>query len=54
MTTVGISLLGRNSGIEGPYKLGVDSMRAVNEEDAIVPGEKLLSFYLPPSQLTAQ
>ena len=42
VTTAGISLLGRNSGIEGLYKLGVDSIRAVNKEDAIFPGEKLL------------
>jgi len=32
--TVGISLLGGNSGVEGPYELGIDSIRAVNEEDA--------------------
>lgn len=31
--TVGISLLGGNSGVEGPYELGIDSIRAVNEED---------------------
>lgn len=36
--SVGISLLGGNSGIEGPYELGIDSIRAVNEEDAISPG----------------
>ena len=32
--SVGISLLGGNSGVEGPYELGIDSIRAVNEEDA--------------------
>ena len=37
--SVGISLLGGNSGIEGPYELAIDSIRAVNEEDAIIPGE---------------
>lgn len=31
--TVGISLLGGNSGVAGPYELGIDSIRAVNEED---------------------
>ncbi|CCM02288.1 uncharacterized protein FIBRA_04376 [Fibroporia radiculosa] len=31
--TVGISLLGGNSGAEGPYELGVDYIRAVNVED---------------------
>ncbi|KAI0067375.1 complex I intermediate-associated protein CIA30 [Artomyces pyxidatus] len=33
--TVGISLLGGNSGVEGPYELGVDEIRAVNEEDVV-------------------
>jgi len=38
--SVGISLLGGNSGIEGPYELAIDSIRAVNEEDAIIiPGD---------------
>ncbi|RDX43795.1 complex I intermediate-associated protein CIA30 [Lentinus brumalis] len=31
--TVGISLLGGNSGVEGPYELGIDSISAVNVED---------------------
>lgn len=31
--TVGISLLGGNSGMEGAYDLNIDSIRAVNEED---------------------
>lgn len=31
--TVGISLLGGKSGVEGSYELGIDSIRAVNEED---------------------
>ncbi|KAF9790379.1 complex I intermediate-associated protein CIA30 [Thelephora terrestris] len=35
--TVGISFLGGHSGIEGQYELGIDSIRAVNEEDADVP-----------------
>ena len=34
--SVGISLLGGNSGIEGPYELGIDEIRAVNEEDVTV------------------
>jgi NADH dehydrogenase [ubiquinone] 1 alpha subcomplex assembly factor 1 len=36
--SVGISLLGGNSGVEGPYELGIDSIRAVNDEDATSPG----------------
>jgi len=39
--SVGISLLGGNSGIEGPYELGIDSIRAVNEEDVTVLPRKL-------------
>ena len=31
--TIGISLLGGNSGVEGQYELGIDSIRAVNVED---------------------
>ena len=31
--SVGISLLGGNSGVEGKYELGIDSVRFVNEED---------------------
>ncbi len=34
--SVGISLLGGNSGVEGPYELGIDEIRAVNEEDVTV------------------
>lgn len=35
--TVGISLLGGNSGVSGPYDLGIHSVRAVNEEDVTKP-----------------
>ncbi|KII89759.1 hypothetical protein PLICRDRAFT_697617 [Plicaturopsis crispa FD-325 SS-3] len=31
--TIGVSLLGGNSGIEGPYELGISSIKAINEED---------------------
>ncbi|KAH9847541.1 NADH:ubiquinone oxidoreductase complex I intermediate-associated protein 30 [Lenzites betulinus] len=31
--TIGISLLGGNSGVEGQYELGIDSVSAVNVED---------------------
>ena len=31
--TIGISLLGGKSGVEGPYQLGIDSICAVNSED---------------------
>jgi hypothetical protein len=36
LRSVGISLLGGNSGVEGPYELGIDEIRAVNEEDVTV------------------
>ncbi|KAH0585076.1 hypothetical protein H2248_008338 [Termitomyces sp. 'cryptogamus'] len=41
--SIGISILGGNSGISGHYELGIDSIRIVNEEDVIrtSPGEKL-------------
>lgn len=31
--SVGVSILGGNSGVEGKYELGIDSVRFVNEED---------------------
>ncbi|KAI0784492.1 complex I intermediate-associated protein CIA30 [Abortiporus biennis] len=34
--TIGISLLGGNSGVEGLYELGIDSIHAVNKEDVTV------------------
>jgi len=37
--SVGISHLGGNSGVEGAYELGIDSIRAVNEEDTVILGE---------------
>ncbi|GJE96230.1 complex I intermediate-associated protein CIA30 [Phanerochaete sordida] len=33
--TVGISMLGGKFGVEGNYELGIDSIRAVNQEDAM-------------------
>ncbi|KAG5645534.1 hypothetical protein DXG03_005809 [Asterophora parasitica] len=41
--SIGISLLGGNSGSAGHYELGIDSIRIVNEEDVIrtPPGETL-------------
>lgn len=33
--SIGISILGGNSGISGHYELGIDSIRVVNEEDVI-------------------
>jgi NADH dehydrogenase [ubiquinone] 1 alpha subcomplex assembly factor 1 len=38
--SVGISLLGGNSGVEGSYELGIDEIRAVNEEDVTVKPSK--------------
>lgn len=37
--SVGVSFLGGHSGIEGHYQLAIDSIRAVNEEDAGIPGK---------------
>jgi len=34
---LGISLLGGNAGVEGPFELGLDSIRAVNQEDVTSP-----------------
>jgi len=31
--SIGVSILGGNSGVEGSYELGIDSIRAVNEQD---------------------
>jgi NADH dehydrogenase [ubiquinone] 1 alpha subcomplex assembly factor 1 len=42
--TVGISLLGGNSGVSGSYDLGIDSIRAVNEEDVTRPPGKPFSL----------
>lgn len=42
--TVGISLLGGNSGVPGSYDLGIDSIRAVNEEDVSRPPCKRFSL----------
>ena len=44
--TIGISLLGGNSGVEGEYELGIDSIRAVNEEDVTTPIRKHCFFRL--------
>jgi hypothetical protein len=33
--SIGISLLGGNSGAGGPYELGIDSIRIVNDEDVV-------------------
>ena len=49
--SVGISLLGGNSGVEGPYELGIDSIRAVNEEDAVVPGQPTSSLSSPTESI---
>ncbi len=40
--SIGISLLGGNSGVEGPYELGIDEIRAVNEEDVTVEPSMLI------------
>ena len=33
--SIGISILGGNSGVEGKYELGIDSIGLVNEEDVV-------------------
>lgn len=33
--SVGISILGGNSGVEGKYELGIDSIKVVNEDDVV-------------------
>jgi len=43
--TFGISLLGGNSGFAGKYELGIDSMRAVNEEDVTKPASAFSSSF---------
>ena len=48
--TIGISLLGGNSGVEGPYELGIDEIRAVNEEDVTVPPS---TWFDPPRSRSA-
>ena len=44
--TIGISLLGGNSGMEGAFELNIDSIRAVNEEDVTVETSKQSEFSL--------
>ena len=39
--SIGISLLGGNSGTAGKYELGIDSIRIVNEEDVVTPQSEL-------------
>ncbi|CAL1716026.1 unnamed protein product [Somion occarium] len=45
--TIGVSLLGGNSGVEGPYELGIDCIRAVNQQDVTVEPKKMLSEGTP-------
>ena len=44
LRTVGVSILGGNSGVEGTYELGVDCIRAVNEEDVTTEPSTSLHF----------
>ncbi|KAF8519290.1 complex I intermediate-associated protein 30-domain-containing protein [Gautieria morchelliformis] len=40
--TIGISILGGNSGVEGKYEIGLDVIKAVNEDDLdVIPRQKL-------------
>jgi len=44
--SVGISMLGGNSGVEGKYELGIDSIRVVNEDDVVhTPISRLSSYF---------
>jgi len=38
--SIGVSILGGNSGLEGSYELGIDSIRAVNEEEVLAAAGK--------------
>jgi hypothetical protein len=53
--SVGISMLGGNSGVEGKYELGIDSIRVVNEDDVVLdhvpPAKSRLIFMLPCSSI---
>ncbi|KAG8213051.1 complex I intermediate-associated protein CIA30 [Butyriboletus roseoflavus] len=51
--TVGISMLGGNSGVSGFYDLGIHSIKAVNEEDVSRPPCELppMNQYFPNNQL---
>ena len=52
--SVGVSFLGGHSGIEGSYQLGIDSIRAVNE-DVNIPGKPMPSLFRAiPSRLTSR
>lgn len=45
LRSVGISLLGGNSAVSGKYQLNIDSIRIVNEEDAVSDLGSLSSFF---------
>ena len=47
--SIGISILGGNSGVEGKYELGIDSIRAVNEDDVVHSPKSRLISMLPCS-----
>ena len=51
LRSVGISLLGGNSGVEGPYELGIDEIRAVNKED-VTPEPSMLAILFSSKYLT--
>ncbi|KAF8896204.1 complex I intermediate-associated protein 30-domain-containing protein [Infundibulicybe gibba] len=50
--SIGISLLGGNSGTAGKYELGIDSIRIVNDEDVTRTSGKLLAMlgFHPPDR----
>jgi len=43
--SVGISMLGGNSGVEGKYELGIDSIRVVNEDDVVHTPKSRANFH---------
>ena len=49
--SVGISILGGNSGVEGKYELGIDSIRVMNEDDVVHTPKSRLIFMLPCSSI---
>jgi len=38
--SIGVSILGGNSGLEGSYELGIDSIRSVNEDEVLAAAGK--------------
>jgi NADH dehydrogenase [ubiquinone] 1 alpha subcomplex assembly factor 1 len=48
--SIGISLLGGNSGAAGKYELGIDSIRIINDEDMAPATSEISLFQLSESE----